>query len=88
MYKIIITTIKGWILHPFSWSKWVDIQTFSFLGEAFLLQAKINKVSNLKRFRVQRTRQDRLSATNVGAINIEELEKRDLISYDVEYFKL
>ena len=88
MYKIIITAIKGWILHPFSWSKWVDIQTFSFLGEAFLLQARVNKASNLKRFRVQRTRQDRLSATNVGMINIEKLENAGLISCSVEYFEL
>ncbi len=86
MLKQIFTAIAGWILSPFSWSKWVDIQTFSFLGEAFLLQASVNKISNAKKFRVQKTRQNNFSSANVGILKIEELEKRGLTSYNIDYF--
>ncbi len=39
----------SYFTHPFSWSRWCDIQTFSYGSDAYLLQGKSNKNSNAKK---------------------------------------
>ena len=41
----------AWIKMPFAWSKWIDITTFQFAG-GYLLQGRVNSISNAKQFRV------------------------------------
>lgn len=44
--------LTNYFLASFSWSRWTDITTFSYAGEAFLLQGKVNSRTNAKKFKV------------------------------------
>lgn len=68
----------NYILAPFSWSRWTDIATFSFGYNAYLLQGKVNKRTNAKRFRVQSTKQV-FAVADIGGISMEQLDKCKLI---------
>lgn len=82
----ILNALTGWILFPFSWSKWVDIQTFSFVGNAYLLQGKVNTVSNAKKFRVVKTNPSKFYAANIGILKMEDLATAGLLTTEVQYF--
>lgn len=77
MKKIILASIN-YLSAPFSWSKWVDIDTFSFGGDAYLLQGKVNNNSNAKRFRVTRTRQWYRTA-DIGSLPMQKLESAGIV---------
>lgn len=74
--KTLLTTawagILATLLHPFSWTPWVDLKTFSYGGDAYLLQGRKNTISNAKRFRVQPTK-NAFQTANVGQLSMDEL---------------
>lgn len=83
------TEFKIWlinyILAPFSWSKWADITTFPFAG-SYLLQGKVNKRTNAKKFRVTTISSGNMfSAQYLDGLPIEKLEESKLIDREVKY---
>jgi hypothetical protein len=70
----------GYILAPFSWSAWADICTFTWLDNAYLLQGKVNRRTNEKRFMVTSTNQRIISPQNVGEISMDRLKECNLIN--------
>ena len=82
------TQFKTWwinyLMHPFSWSRWTDIITFSYAG-AYLLQGKVNSRSNSKKFRVVQLRENSLGVAKVEHMPIETLEKCGLIDTQVKF---
>lgn len=72
--KIILRGLFAWILMPFSWSRWNDISTFMFGYDGYLLQGRVNRVSNAKEFRITRFRQ-LLSMANVPSVTIERVKE-------------
>lgn len=83
------TQFKIWLVNylvgPFSWSKWTDINTFEFHGGPYLLQGKVNRVSNAKKFRV--TRIGTLFGASPGAVPFDKLREHGLIEDQVKYNK-
>ena len=77
---------KQWIIltmiAPFSWSKWVDISTFSWGSEAYLLQGKVNRRTNAKRFLVTAI-SSRFKVADPRNVSIEELDKCGLIEREL-----
>ena len=55
--KRIIIGIFSWIQMPFFWSEWKDIQTFHWASDGYLLQGRVNLLSNAKQFRVTKFKQ-------------------------------
>jgi len=78
--------IMNMIMAPFAWSNWVDVLTFSFGSNAYLLQAKRNRRTNAKRFRVTEMKQ-RMETAAPSHVSMEELEERGLINKSLEYPK-
>jgi hypothetical protein len=82
MKQIIKTEFKFWFLNyflsPFRWSKWKDIDTFTFGTSAYLLQGKLNKGTNAKKFKVVCTA-DGAGGANIVSIEFSKLEERGLI---------
>jgi len=66
-----------YFLAPFSWSKWIDIDTFSFGMSAYLLQAKVNKSTNAKKFRVTKTKNN-FGVADIGNLKLEKLTEAKL----------
>lgn len=75
--KQIISSLKSWILQPFLWGVWVDITTFSFGGECYLLQGRVNLISNAKKFRITPFKQWFITA-NSPEIELEKLKSLGL----------
>jgi len=61
-----------YFLAPFSWSKWIDIDTFSFGGSACLLQGKVNTRTNAKKFRVTGMKKS-FNVHDIGHLKLEKL---------------
>lgn len=78
------TWLIGYAIAPFSWSRWADICTFTFLGDAYLLQGKVNRQTNEKRFMVTSTSPNFLNAADVGSIRMERLKECGLINETIE----
>jgi hypothetical protein len=82
------TEFKTWwvnyLLAPFSWSRWTDIITFSYAG-AYLLQGKVNRLTNAKKFKITALRANHLGVAKVERMPIETLEKCGLIDQQVKY---
>ena len=78
---------SNYFLALFSWSRWVDVDTFSFGSNAYLLQGKINKRSNAKKFRVTGMK-NRSGVADIGAIKIERLSGCGLINNNVLFNEL
>ena len=80
------TQFKQWIIYrilaPFSWSKWVDISTFSYASCAYLLQGKVNRTTNAKRFRVTAI-SSTFKIADPRNVPIEELDKCGLIQSEL-----
>jgi len=74
-----IKSIVSFLTHPFSWSKWVDISTFSFGSSAYLLQGKVNKNSNSKKFKVVPLKRF-YQTGDIGSIEMSKLEECGLIT--------
>jgi hypothetical protein len=77
------TDFKTWWanywLAPFSWSRWADICTFSYGDNAFLLQGKVNKTTNAKKFKV--TAMKRFTGgADVKSMTMERLSECGLIN--------
>lgn len=72
-------SIISFLTHPFAWSKWVDICTFSFGSCAYLLQGKVNKNSNSKKFKVVPLKRFYQTA-DVGRIDMSKLTECGLIT--------
>ena len=83
------TQFKIWLVNylvgPFSWSKWTDINTFEFNSSPYLLQGKVNRVSNAKKFRV--TTIGTRFGTSPRSMPFDELRKHGLIEDQVKYNK-
>jgi hypothetical protein len=83
------TQFKIWLVNylagPFSWSKWTDINTFEFHGDPYLLQGKVNKVSNAKKFRV--TRIGTMFGASPMSMPFDKLRQHGLIEDQVKYNK-
>lgn len=78
------TWLHNYFLEPFSWSKWADITTFTFGSNAYLLQGKVNRRTNAKKFKV--TAMKRLSGVaDVGHMKMERLAECGLIEEQVKY---
>lgn len=75
----------NYLMAPFSWSKWVDIDTFAFNGMPYLLQGKVNRSTNAKKFRI--TRMGTLMGTSSGSVSLDKLRERGLIDDQVTYNK-
>lgn len=82
------TQFKIWLINylvgPFSWSKWTDINTFEFNGCPYLLQGKVNKVSNAKKFRITRIG---AMFTSPRSMPFDKLREHNLIEDQVKYNK-
>jgi len=78
------TWFIGYILAPFSWSAWVDICTFTWASNAYLLQGRVNRRTNEKRFKVTSTGSSIFTAANVGKLPMERLKECGLINESVE----
>jgi hypothetical protein len=83
------TQFKIWLVNylvgPFSWSKWTDINTFEFHGDPYLLQGMVNKVSNAKKFRV--TRIGTMFGASPMSMPFDKLRQHGLIEDQVKYNK-
>ncbi len=77
---------KQWIilrvLAPFSWSKWVDIDTFNYTSYAYLLQGKVNRATNAKRFKVVAI-SSTFKIADPGHVPMADLEKAGLIEREL-----
>jgi len=74
-----LTAFFDYLLFPFSWSQWEDIETFSFGGSAYLLQGRKNYRSNAKKFRVTPTKRFWQTA-DIGRLDMKKLESVGLIT--------
>jgi hypothetical protein len=76
------TEFRIWWMHywmaPFAWSRWADICTFSFGSNAYLLQGKVNRKSNAKKFRVTAMKRT-TGVADVGHMKMERLTECGLI---------
>jgi len=73
----------NYILAPFSWSRWTDIKTFQFAYGGYLLQGKVNKKTNAKKFRITEMKQSFVIAETT--CEIETLDKCGLIDSTVRF---
>lgn len=73
-----------WLMAPFSWSRWTDISTFSYGDSAHLLQGKVNRRSNAKKFRVTNMKKS-YSVIDIGRLPIEKLDECGLIDNEVKW---
>lgn len=73
-----------WMLAPFGWSRWTDIQTFGYDGDAFLLQGKVNRSSNAKKFRITCTKKSYRLA-NVSNVSMDRLNECGLADEHVKW---
>lgn len=73
MKYTIIFGLKAWLSAPFSWSKWVDITTFQYAG-GYLLQGRVNHVSNAKQFRITELKQS-LKIADAPFVTLEKLKE-------------
>lgn len=83
------TEFKIWlinyILAPFSWSRWTDITTFAFAG-SYLLQGKVNKRTNAKKFRVTTISSATMTtARYLNGLPMDKLEECKLIDKQVKF---
>jgi hypothetical protein len=76
-------SILNFLLAPFSWTRWVDIDTFSYSSEAYLLQAKKNRKTNAKQFRVTSTSPSFFTNAAVRQLPFEDLKKANLIETEL-----
>lgn len=74
----------NYILAPFSWSRWTDICTFSYGRTACLLQGRVNKKTNAKKFKITELRQ-RFTLNDVHNMPIEKLNECGLIDSQVKF---
>ena len=73
----LLRSILWWWLQPFMWKPWVDITTFTFGYQGYLLQGRVNKISNAKKFRITKMRQ-LFSVAEVSAVSLKELNEKGL----------
>ena len=71
--KRIINGIGTWIQMPFFWSEWKDIQTFHWACNGYLLQGRVNLLSNAKQFRVTKFKQT-FAVADTPNIPLEKLQ--------------
>jgi hypothetical protein len=76
--------LYNYITAPFSWSRWADISSFSFGSDAYLLQGKVNKNSNAKKFRITALKNNSKLA-DVQFMSLERLKECQLIEEIVKY---
>lgn len=85
---MINTEFKTWWanywLSPFSWSRWTDIDTFYYDTHPYLLQGKVNKRSNAKKFKITAIK-NTIGHSSMQGLNIEQLFKCGLIDQTVKY---
>ena len=84
--KVVRTDFKIWFVNyflaPFSWSRWTDISTFDYAG-GYLLQGKVNKRTNAKKFKITEMRQCwKVAKTSVS---MDKLKENGLIDDKVKY---
>lgn len=65
--------LLAWLKSPFAWSKWIDITTFTFAG-GYLLQGRVNSISNAKQFRITEMKQSFKSA-DAPFVQLEKLKE-------------
>lgn len=75
--KTIKQGLLAWIKMPFMWSKWIDITTFSFASAGYLLQGRVNSVSNAKQFRITIMKQ-RFAMADPPKIELDKLQSLGL----------
>ena len=82
------TKYKSWFMNyflaPFSWSRWTDIDTFSYTAEAYLLQGRVNYRTNSKQFKVT-SMKNTFSLAHIGKLDIAILEDRGLIDKNTKW---
>jgi len=64
--------ISYW-LAPFSWSKWSDISTFSYGYKSYLLQGRVNRKTNAKKFKVTPIK------NKYGTVGVETMKMERLV---------
>lgn len=72
----------NYFIAPFSWSRWTDISIFQYGNSSYLLQGKLNRRSNAKKFRITPT------SKTFGAqviISLERLKTCGLINEEVKF---
>ena len=77
----------NYFLAPFSWSRWTDILTFTYgmVSEPQLLQGKLNKRTNAKKFRITSLKQKMTTKYHYGKIDMDVLDKNGLIDSQVKF---
>lgn len=82
------TEFKIWwinyFMHPFAWSRWCDICTFNFGYTPYLLQGKLNRRSNAKKFRVTAIT-NKIGVAYPGSVPISTLDEKGLIDSQVKF---
>ena len=73
----------NYFLAPFSWSKWTDISTFEYGDGGYLLQGKVNKRTNAKKFRITAMKQVLIIAQTTQTM--QRLNEVGLINDKMEY---
>lgn len=69
--------IKLFALLRFPWSRWVDIMTFTYLSDGYLLQGRVNRITGRKQFAARAMKQgwriflDTPTPTNEQVASIE-----------------
>lgn len=85
--KDVTVEFKMWLISylivPFSWSKWTDISVFTFGHDGYLLQGKVNRISNAKRFRITEQKQSLKSAHSYASF--DRLKEVGLIDEQVTF---
>jgi|LakMenEpi03Aug12_release.lakeMendotaPanAssembly.Ray.scaffolds.fasta_scaffold2760367_1 hypothetical protein len=79
MKKEFKTWITNFLFSFLGWSRWTDITTFSYGYDSYLLQGKLNKRTNSKKFKITSiTSKDR-------SISLEKLIESGLIDTQVKF---
>lgn len=82
------TQFQIWFVYyfnaPFSWSRWTDISVFQYQGTCYLLQGKVNKFNNAKKFRVTGIK-NKYGLNGDASITMEKLDACGLVNQVVQY---
>ena len=82
------TQFQIWFVYyfnaPFSWSRWTDISVFHYSSNSYLLQGKVNKFNNAKKFRVTAIK-NKFGIHSDASITMEKLESCGLVNQVVQY---
>ena len=88
--KQVKVEFKMWLINyliaPFSWSKWADITCFEFGYDGYLLQGKVNKITNAKIFKITPQKQSFTPATSY--VGFDRLKEVGLIDETVKFNEL